>query len=175
MDDPHRPGSASSTPFDGEGVATAPKAVIDGGVLTTLLHNLKTANKQGVATTANGSRPGYVSSVGVAPTNFYFEPSNTAFEGMLEKLGEGLLITELQGMHAGANAVTGDFSLAARGFRVRGGRREGPVKQITVAGNFYEMLNAIEAVGSDLEFRAPGSSCFGSPCLLVSDLSVAGQ
>ena len=174
MDDPHRPGSASSTPFDGEGVATAPKAVIRDGVLTTLLHNLKTAHKQGVTTTANASRPGYASPVGVAPTNFYFMPADADFDAMLEKLGDGLLITDLQGMHAGANPITGDFSLAAKGFRVKGGKLAGAVNQITVAGNIYDLLMGIEAVGGDLEFHAPGGSCFGSPSLLVKALSVAG-
>ena len=175
MDDPHRPGSASSAPFDGEGVATAPKAVIKDGKLTTLLHNLKTAHKQGVTTTANAARPGYASPVGVAPTNFYFEPSDASFDAMLEKLGDGLLITSLQGMHAGANPITGDFSLAAKGFTVKDGRIGEAVNQITVAGNFYELLTGIEAVGGDLEFHAPGASCFGSPSLLIKALSVAGK
>ena len=175
MDDPHRPGSASSAPFDGEGVATSLKAVIEAGRLTTLLHNLKTAHKQGVSTTANASRPGYASPVGVAPTNFYFKPTDADLDGMVEKLGKGLLITDLQGMHAGANPITGDFSLAAKGFMVRGGHVAEAVKQITVAGNFYELLQDIEAVGGDLEFHAPGTSCFGSPSLLVKRLSVAGE
>jgi len=175
MDDPHRAGSASSTPFDGEGVATAPKAVIENGRLTTLLHNLKTAHKQGVATTANASRAGYASPVGVAPTNFYFRPTDEGFDAMLARLGDGLLITDLQGMHAGANPITGDFSLAAKGFTVKGGKIEAPVNQITVAGNFYDLLMHIEAVGGDLEFHAPGASCFGSPSLLVDKLSVAGS
>ena len=174
MDDPHRAGSASSTPFDGEGVATAPKAVIRGGVLTTLLHNLKTAHKQGVTTTANASRPGYAAPVGVAPTNFYFEPTDAGLDDMLRKLGDGLLITDLQGMHAGANPITGDFSLAAKGFMVKGGKVAEAVNQITVAGNFYDLLMGIEAVGGDLEFHAPGASCFGSPSLLAKGLSVAG-
>lgn len=175
MDDPHLAGSAASTPFDGEGVATATKAVIEDGRLNTLLHNLRTAKKQGVRTTANASRPGYASSVGVAPTNFYFKPTDVSFDGMLEKLGDGLLITDLQGMHAGANPITGDFSLAAKGFLVRGGKLAEAVAQITIAGNFYELLTGVEAVGGDLEFRAPGASCFGSPSLLVNRLSVAGK
>ena len=175
MDDPHRPGSAASTPFDGEGVATAPKAVIKDGRLTTLLHNLKTAHKQGVATTANASRPGYAAPVGVAPSNFYFEPADAGFVAMLGALDDGLLITEMQGMHAGANPITGDFSLAAKGFRVRGGELAEAVAQITIAGNFYDLLKDVEAVGGDLEFLAPGSSCFGSPSLLVKRLSVAGE
>ena len=175
MDDPHRPGSASSAPFDGEGVATSPKAVIDAGRLTTLLHNLKTAHKQGVSTTANASRPGYAVPVGVAPTNFYFKPGEGDLDAMLARLGDGLLITELQGMHAGANPVTGDFSLAAKGFLVKDGRKGDAVNQITVAGNFYDLLRNVEAVGGDLEFHAPGTSCFGSPSLLVGKLSVAGK
>ena len=163
---------------EGEVVAascvTLMKAVIRDGVLTTLLHNLKTAHKQGVTTTANASRPGYASPVGVAPTNFYFMPTDADFDAMLEKLGDGLLITDLQGMHAGANPITGDFSLAAKGFRVKDGKLAGAVNQITVAGNIYDLLMGIEAVGGDLEFHAPGGSCFGSPSLLVKTLSVAG-
>ena len=174
MDNPHLEDSAASTPFDGEGVATAPKAVIEAGRLNTLLHNLKTANKQGVATTANASRPGYAAPVGVAPSNFYFKPGEADFDALLERMGDGLLITDMQGMHAGANPITGDFSLAAKGFAVRGGKLAEPVAQITIAGNFYEVLSAVEAVGSDLEFHAPGASCFGSPSLLVKQLSVAG-
>ena len=175
MDDPHREGSAASTPFDGEGVATKVKAVIEMGRLNTLLHNLKTAHKQGVQTTANASRGSYAAGVGVAPSNFYFAPSETDFDGMVERTGDGLLITDVQGMHAGANAITGDFSLAAKGFKIEGGRITAPVNQITVAGNFYELLKDIAAVGADLDFRAPGASCFGSPSLLVGELSVAGK
>ena len=175
MDDPLRADSPSSAPFDGEGVATYAKPIVENGRLNTLLHNLKTANKQGVQTTANACRSSYAAPVGIAPTNFYFTPSQTGFDALLQKLGDGLLITELQGLHAGANAITGDFSLAARGFAVEGGKIGHPVSQITVAGNYYQLLTDIEAVGADLEFRIPGTSCFGSPSLLVKELSVAGK
>lgn len=173
-DDPHYPGSAASAPFDGEGVATRRKNVIEAGTLKTLLHNLKTAKKQGVETTANAARGGYGGPVGVAPSNFYILPSDTSFEDMLARTGDGILITELQGMHAGANPITGDFSLAAKGFAVRGGRIAEPVAQITVAGNFYDVLKDIEAVGGDLEFSLPFGTSYGSPSLLVRELSVAG-
>lgn len=171
MDDPHLPGGLASAPFDGEGVATKVKAVIEKGRLNTLLHNLRTAHKQGVETTANASRPGYAAPVGISPANFYFAPGADDFEAMLARVGEGLLITELQGMHAGANPITGDFSLAAKGFRIREGRMAEAVAQITVAANFYDLLKDIEAVGADLEFG--GSRC-GSPSLLVKQMSVAG-
>ena len=173
-DDPHVPGSAASAPFDGEGVATARKNVIEAGVLKTLLHNLKTAKKQGVETTANAARGGYGGPVGVAPSNFYILPSQQSFDELLAQMGEGLLITELQGMHAGANPITGDFSLAAKGFAVRGGRVCEPVAQIIVAGSFYDVLKDIEAVGADLEFSLPFGTSYGSPSLLIRELSVAG-
>lgn len=175
MDDPHRAGSAASTPFDGEGVATRVKAIVENGKLTTLLHNLKTAKKQGCETTANAARGSYAAPVGIAPTNFYIVPSETDFEALVNRIGEGILITEVQGMHAGANAITGDFSLAAKGFVIAGGKLGRAVSQITVAGNYYQLLKDIEAVGADLEFRVPGTSCFGSPSVLVRELSVAGK
>ena len=175
LDDPHLPGSAASAPFDGEGVATRKKAVVEAGRLNTLLHNLKTAAKQGVETTANAARGGYGGPVGVAPSNFYIAPGGDDFEAMLARTGDGLLITELQGMHAGANPITGDFSLAAKGFRVQGGRIAGPVAQITVAGNFYDVLKDVEAVGADLDFSLPFGTSYGSPSLLVKKLSVAGE
>jgi len=170
MDDPHLPGGLASCPFDDEGVATRTKKIIENGKLTTLLHNLKTAHKQGVTTTGNASR-GYSSPVSVSPSNFFFAPSDLTFDALVSKLGDGLIITEIAGLHAGANAISGDFSLSAKGFRVRGGQRAEAVNQITVAGNFYQLLKDIEAIGSDLKF---GFSPYGSPSLLISSLSIAG-
>ena len=174
MDDPHMAGGLASGGFDAEGVATYTKAVIENGKLNTLLHNLKTAHKQGVSSTGNASR-GYNSTVGIAPANFYFQPSEISAEEMLARLGDGLVITEVAGLHAGANAVSGDFSLSAKGYMVRGGAKAEAVKQITVAGNFFTLLTDIEAVGSDLKFGLPSSSQFGSPSLLIRTLAIAGK
>ncbi|MBR6767546.1 MAG: TldD/PmbA family protein [Clostridia bacterium] len=170
MDDPHLEKGGASSSFDGDGVPTRVKAIVDQGKLTTLLHNLKTARKQGVETTANAS-----AGKGIAPTNFYFKPSELSFDEMVAKTGDGLLITQLMGMHSGANAISGDFSLAARGFSIKDGKLDKAVDQITIAGNFYTLLKDIEAVGGDLQFGFPGGSCFGSPCVLVKSLSVAGK
>ncbi len=175
VDDPHMPGQAASAPFDAEGVATRVKKVVDGGTLTTLLHNLKTAHKDGVKTTGNASKGGYSAPVSVAPTNLRIEPSKAPLEEMLQALGDGLFITDLQGMHAGADAISGDFSLSAKGYAVRGGKMAEAVHQITVAGNFFDLLKGIEAVGKDLRFSFPGASAFASPDLLVAALSVAGK
>ena len=87
-------------------------------------------------------------------------------------MGDGLLITSLMGLHAGTNAVSGDFSLSAEGFRVSGGKIGQPVEQITVAGNFYQLLQAVEMLAADLYF---GSGGIGAPSVLVRGLAVAGS
>ena len=172
MDDPLLPGGLATCPFDAEGSASRTKAVIDHGVLTTLLHSRKTARKQGVTTTGNASRAGYTAPVRVAPTNFFFQPGDKDLAGLMADMGDGLVITELNGLHAGANAVSGDFSLLSKGYLVKDGKRAGAVEQITVAGNFYAVLKNIRAVGSDLLFF--GSST-GSPSVDAGTLNVAGK
>lgn len=172
MDDPLLPGGLGSRPFDDEGVATYTKAVIENGRLNTLLHNLKTARKAGVRSTGNASRAGYAGSVNISPSNFYLAPGKLSKEELLRQMGDGLVITEVSGLHAGANSISGDFSLIAQGYTVKDGKKDQPVEQITVAGNFYQMLKNIRALGSDLTF--PGSS-IGSPSVDVGEISVAGK
>ncbi len=171
VDDPLLPGGFASRPFDGEGVATYTKKVIENGVLTTLLHNLKTANKAGCASTGNASRASYAASVGVSPTNFFLQPGQADLDALHAHLQNGLVVTEVSGLHAGADAVSGDFSLLSSGYLVENGRKGRPVEQITVAGNFFQLLRDIEEVGCDLRF--PMGSV-GSPSVRVRSLSVAG-
>ena len=172
MDDPLLPGGLGSQPFDAEGVATFTKAVIEKGRLTTLLHNMKTARKAGVKTTGNAAKAGYAGAVNVSPSNFFLAPGEKSLAELMADMGEGLVITEVSGLHAGANAISGDFSLIAQGYTVKNGKKDQPVEQITVAGNFYQLLKNIRAVGSDLLF--PGSS-IGSPSVDVGEIAVAGK
>ncbi|MBD7912600.1 TldD/PmbA family protein [Clostridium cibarium] len=172
VDNPLLDNGLASTPFDDEGVATFKKEVISKGKLVTLLHNLKTANKAGIKTTGNGFKGSYASTVGISPTNFYIEKGSDTLEELIKYLGEGLIVTEFAGLHSGANMVTGDFSLAAKGFYIEGGKKSYPVEQITVAGNYFELLKSIEKIGNDLKF--PMSSV-GSPSVIIKELSVAGE
>lgn len=172
LDNPHLEKGLASVPFDDEGVATKKKSVINEGKLITLLHNLKTAYKGNTKSTGNGFKSSYASVVGVSPTNFYIQKGNKSFEELLEEVGEGLLITEFAGLHSGANSITGDFSLAAKGFYIRNGKKDFPVEQITVAGNFFDLLKNVVEVGADLKF--PMSSV-GSPSIRVEGLSIAGK
>lgn len=172
VDDPHLKDGLGSSSFDDEGVATYKKEVISSGKLNTLLYNLKTANKAGVRSTGNGFKSSYASPVSISETNFYIVPGDKSFEDLCKDVESGVIITEFAGLHSGASAVTGDFSLAAKGFMIEDGKKTFPVEQITVAGNFFTLLKDIEAVGSDLKF--PMSS-IGSPSVIVKELSVAGK
>lgn len=172
IDNPLLKDGLASVGFDDEGVKTIKKELVSKGELKTLLHNLKTAYKASIKSTGNGFKNSYASPVSVGPTNFYIENGNKNFDKILSELGEGLIITEFSGLHAGANAITGEFSLAAKGFMIEDGKKSYPVEQITVAGNFFTLLKDIEEVCDDIKF--PMSS-FGSPSVFVKELSVAGE
>ena len=162
----------ASTPFDDEGVATFKKELVSNGTLKTLLHNLKTANKDKVKSTGNGFKASYSSPVSVEPTNLYIKKGDLSLESLMENINEGIVITDFAGLHSGANSITGDFSLAAKGFYIKDGKREYPVEQITVAGNFFDLLKNIKLIGNDLKFPI---SSIGSPSVIVEGLSIAGK
>jgi PmbA protein len=172
IDDPLLDYGLSSTPFDDEGVATFKKELVSNGKLTTLLHNLKTAHKAKVKTTGNGFKASYASQVGVEPSNLYIEKGESSIDELMKIVSEGIMITDLAGLHSGANPITGDFSLAAKGFYIKNGVKTFPIEQITVAGNYFDLLKDIEVIGNDLKFPM---SNVGSPSLIVKEISVAGK
>lgn len=172
VDDPLLPGGFESRGFDDEGVACRTLHVVEDGILKTLLYNLKTARKAGVKSTGSARKAGYAAPVRVAPSNFFLKPGTKNLDELMADMGEGLVITEVGGLHAGANPMSGDFSLIAEGYTVKEGKKDKPVEQITVAGNFYELLKSIRAVGSDLTF--PGSG-IGSPSVDVGEIRVSGK
>lgn len=173
-DDISHPKSLQSLSFDSEGVATFNKVVIEKGILKTYLYNLKAANKEGKESTGNGFKSSFKGSIGTACANFYIEPSTSDFKDIICKLGNGILITNLSGLHSGTNNISGDFSLLADGFMVESGEIKYPVEQFTIAGNFFNMLKDIKAIGNDLYFSLSGE-VVGSPSILVSNVTVAGE
>lgn len=174
VDDPLYKDSVIKRTFDGEGVATYRKNVVENGCLKTLLHNLSTAAKAGVKSTGNGQKASYASNVGVGPFTFYLKPVKGSREELLAEAGEGVCIKEVSGLHAGANPLTGDFSLLASGFRIQAGKKTSAVKNITVSGNFYSLLKEIDRIGEELEFSGMGIKC-GSPSVLVRNMTIAGK
>ena len=173
VDDPFHPTNPCAQNFDSEGSPTHCKKVIEKGVFNTLLYNLKTAAVAGKKTTGNASKTGYASAVGISPFTMYLAPGEMSEEELIAKAGNGVYINSLGGLHAGADPISGDFSLQSSGFMIRSGKKCEYVKSFTVAGNFYDMLKNIVGVASNLEM--PGMSTFGSPSVLVEGLSVAGK
>lgn len=174
-DDPFLEGGLASRAFDGEGVPCCYKKVVDKGVLNTYLHNIKTAKKYGGESTGNAGRPSWKSRVTVSPSNFYVEKGGISYEELVAGMEHGLLITGMEGLHSGLNAVSGDFSLSASGYEIENGHVKKPVEQITVAGNFYEVMQDVEEVADDLRFGLPRGTYVGSPSVKIRKIAVAGQ
>ena len=175
-DDPMREGVSIQTNCDAEGVAAYRKSVVEGGVLKTLLHNRETAAVAGVESTGNASKGSYASPVAISPYAFCLEAGDMTLDQLLATAGEGIYITELKGLHAGANPVTGDFSLESAGFRIKDGKLCEAVKSFTIAGNFFQLLKSVAAMSNEVELAVTGGfTTFGAPAVLIKDMSVAGK
>ncbi len=172
VDNPLLKGGLASTTFDDEGVSCYKKEVVSSGVLNTLLYNLKTANNENKKSTGNGFKSSYKSYVDVECSNLYIENGESSLNDLINEAEEGIIITQFSGLHAGANAITGDFSLAAKGFLISNSKKSHPIEQITASGNYFDLLKDIEKVGNDLIFPL---SNVGSPSVLVRELSIAGE
>jgi PmbA protein len=166
VDDGRMPGKLGSRPFDSEGLPTRRTVVIRNGVLENYLLNTYTARKLGLESTGNASR-GLVGAPGVGAGNMFIEPGTKSPEEIVGSISKGFLVTELLGF--GVNIVTGDYSRSASGIWIESGELSFPVQGVTIAGNLKEMLNSIETIGSDLDFR--GS--LASPTLLIGSMTVS--
>ena len=172
LDEPLMKDGYSSSSFDSEGVACYNKTVVENGILKTYLYNLKTAKKDGVKSTGNGFKGGYKGKIGISPTNFYIKNGTKSLDTLFENVKNGIYITELSGLHSGVNNISGDFSVLASGYLIENGKKAKAVEQITIAGNFYNMLLDIKDISNDLRFSLNG---VGSPSVFVGELSVSGE
>ena len=163
VDDPFVPKGMASGWFDDDGVATQRRAVVDGGVLTGWFLGAYSARKLGLPPTGNGG-----GAHNLSIRSRLTRPGDD-FAAMLEKLGTGLLVTELMGQ--GVNMITGDYSRGASGYWVENGVIAYPVEEVTIAGNLLDMFDRIVAVGTDL--LTGGSRSTGS--LLIESMTVAGN
>ncbi|KMT20841.1 TldD/PmbA family protein [Clostridium cylindrosporum] len=176
IDNPFLEEGSSKCTFDDEGVATYKKTLIENGILKTYLHNIKTSKKDGVESTGNGFKASYKSPVDISPTNLYIEKGERSLDNIIKDSDETILITELQGLHSGANSVSGDFSLAALGKLIKNGKVIGPVEQITISGNFYNLLKDVEEVAADFKLSVPsGAGGYGSPSIVIKEMNISGK
>jgi PmbA protein len=166
IDDPHRQRGLRSKPFDGEGIANRRRAIIDKGVLTTWLLDLRSARQLGLTTTGHAAR-GTASPPSPSATNVWIEPGAMSPKELIADIASGFYVTEMMGM--GVNGVTGDYSRGASGFWIDKGEIAFPVSEMTVAGNLKDIFSRLVAA-DDLEFKAGADA----PTLRVDDLTVAG-
>ncbi len=166
VDDPHRPRALRSKPFDGEGVATQRRRLVDNGRLTGWLLNSASARQLGLATTGHASR-GTGGAPGTAATNVHLEPGPLGPAALIADIRLGLYVTEMIGQ--GVNPVTGDYSRGASGFIIADGEIAAPVDEITIAGNLLDMFRAL-VPADDLEHRRS----VNAPTLRIEGMTVAG-
>ena len=168
IDDGLRPGGFGTSPFDDEGTPSRRTEVIRNGVLESYLLNCYTARKLELKTTGNASR-GLAGNPGVGPGNFMIEPGSASGEEIIGSVASGLYVTELLGF--GVNLVTGDYSRGAAGFWIENGKLAYPVSEVTIAGNLKQMLQDIQEIGSDLDFRG----AVVAPTIKIRQMIVAGK
>lgn len=166
LEDPHRPRGLRSRPFDGEGLPTAPRVLVEGGRITGWLTNMAASRQLGIAPSGHAARGGS-GAPGISASNVHMEAGSATPKQLIADISEGVLVTELAGQ--GVNGVTGDYSRGASGFRIVNGEVAGPVAEFTIAGNLLTMLAALQAA-DDLEMHR----AINVPTLRVDGMVVAG-
>ncbi|HQS97134.1 MAG: modulator protein [Novosphingobium sp. 16-62-11] len=166
-DDPLLPRGMRSRPFDGEGLPTAPRKLVDAGHITGWLMDAAAARQLGATPTGHASR-GSSGAPHVTSSNVVLQPGSLTPAELMADIADGVYVTELIGQ--GVNGVTGDYSRGASGFRIVNGKLAGPIAEFTVAGHLIEMFAALTPA-NDLEvYRG-----IDSPTLRVDGMSVAGD
>lgn len=166
IDEPLHEKALFKVPFDDEGVACSKRYWIKDGKFTDFAHNLKTAEIFKTTSTGNG----YTS--GIGPTNLFLEPQDVTFEELINPIQNGVYITQLVGLHAGVETVSGDFSLQAAGFEIKDGKVTRPIDMIVVSGNFFNLLKDVEGIANDFVF---GLSGIGTGSVKIKGLTIAGN
>jgi PmbA protein len=160
-------------PFDDEGTDTKKIHLVRDGVVEKYLHSLQSAAEMKQEATGHGIRS-YKGTVQIAPHRLQIPNGSVTLDELFRQMNNGIYITDVQGLHSGTNTISGDFSLACQGFRIEAGKIAHPVKDITIAHNFFDLFSQIEGTGNDFDFSMPGGhSQYGAPSLLFSGITVS--
>lgn len=160
---------------DDEGTPKQKTLIMEDGVLQNFLYDNYSAKREQGESTGNASRQrpasaAYANQPAIRPTNLVIKPNNNSLDDLIREVKNGILVKgSLIGVHT-SNVVTGDFSVTAENaFRIENGAVTYPLKPCTVAGNLYEALRSIVAIGND-------SKCFGNvvcPSIALEKVVVA--
>jgi PmbA protein len=170
VDDPTDVRAFTATDTDGEGLATRRNELIAGGMLQKFVHNAYTARRMGTVSTGSAVR-GFKSTPSVGCMATMLQPGTASPDELMARVGEGVLVQEVAGLHSGVNPISGDFSTGAEGLRIRGGAVGEPLREFTIASTLQKMLKDIVAVGNDVEFlpmNAAGVS------VVIRDVTLSG-
>jgi len=169
IDDGTRPKGLGSLPFDGEGVPTQKRTIVENGVLKGFMYNTIVAQRAGKKSTGNASRGGYRSIPGIGPHNFFMTNGDTDPQEIIRTTKRGLWLKGVTGY--GINPVNGHFSGGASGFWIENGKVAFPVKGLTIAGTAFDMLNSIDVLGNDLDLNRS----FTAPTFRIKDMQIGGE
>lgn len=167
VDDPHRARGLRSRPFDGEGLPTASRNLVEGGRLTGWLMESASARQLGLEPSGHASRGGG-GAPGVSVGNLHLAPGSQSVAELIADIRDGVLVTEMIG--SGVNGVTGDYSRGASGYRIVNGEIAGPVAEFTVAGNLLSMFRELTPA-NDLEWHR----AINVPTIRIEGMTVAGN
>jgi PmbA protein len=168
IDDGTLPKGLASAPFDGEGVPTRKRTIVESGVLQGFLYNTMVASRAGVESTGNASRGGFSSLPGIGPHAFYVAAGETDPEEIVGGTARGLYLKSVTGY--GINPVNGNFSGGAQGFWIENGRLAFPVMGLTIAASADEMLNGIDRMGNDLDLNRTMTA----PTFRIREMQIGG-
>jgi PmbA protein len=176
VDDGLHPDGMETASFDDEGVPRRTTPLIEKGVLQGFMYDTYTASRQGKGTrsTGNARRSGYRSSPGVAPTNLVVGAGEGTLEDLIRRVGSGVYVTGISGLHSGANPVTGEFSVGAVGHMIEGGAVARGVREITIASDLISLLTNISDSAGDTRWIPFHGSVY-TPSLAMLDISVGGS
>lgn len=172
VDDPTNPLAYTATDIDGEGLAARRNVLIDAGRLERFVQSTYSARRLGVAPTGNGVRGGFAGSPGAGCLALQVVPGTRSQAEIVADIDDGILVQQVQGLHSGVNAVSGDFSTGAAGLVIENGTLGRPVREFTIASTLQRMLLDIAEIGSDIEWlpmRASGVS------LVIHDVTMSGS
>ncbi|QOR36087.1 TldD/PmbA family protein [Clostridium sp. 'deep sea'] len=157
--------------FDDEGTETFKKYLIHNGELKNILTNASHKPKR---LTGNAFRNSYKSNIAISALNCYIEKGSKTTEEIILSIDNGVMITNIDGLHAGINTVTGDFSLISNGYYIKNGKLVQAINQVTTSGNFYDLLYNILDISCDVKSSIINGSYFESPSLLIQNLMIGG-
>ncbi len=155
-------------PFDDEGMPTQELNLIDAGVLNQFYCDRTIARELKIEPTGNGFRPGLDTYPNPSLVNLIVNSGDANFSKLVTQLDNGIIVDQILG---GGADISGDFSVNIDlGYRVENGKITGRIKDTAIAGNVYQVLKQVVALGNDSIWNG---SCF-TPSLIVDGISVVG-